>query len=77
MKLEMEEKPELKILKHIQSDVSLLKRKIFIIEEEVEAISEDMHEVRPEYVKKIQRIEHEGRFNSFKNIDELKKAIEA
>ncbi|TRZ54605.1 hypothetical protein D4Q76_02080 [archaeon] len=77
MKLEMEEKPELKILKHIQSDVSLMKQKIIIIEEEVDAISGDMHEVRPEFIKKIQSIEREGRFHSFKNIDELRKAIEA
>lgn len=77
MKLEMEEKPELKILKHIQSDVSLMKQKILIMEEEVEAISEDMHEVRPEYVKKIQEIEKRGSFHSFKNVDEMRRAIEA
>ncbi|MFZ3077488.1 MAG: DUF2683 family protein [Candidatus Aenigmatarchaeota archaeon] len=77
MKLEMEENPELRILKHIQSDVSLMKQKIIIIEEEVDAISGDMHEVRPEFIKKIQSIEKEGNFHSFKNIDELRKAIEA
>lgn len=75
--IELEEKPKLKILKHIQSDIAIMKQKIIVIEEEIDAISEDMHEVRPEYIKKLQKIEQEGRFHSFKSIDELKKAIEA
>ncbi len=33
-------------------------------------------ELRPEYVKKIRKIEKEGKFSSFKNIKELRKEIE-
>jgi antitoxin component of RelBE/YafQ-DinJ toxin-antitoxin module len=37
---------------------------------------EDEPEVRPEYVKKLRKIEKEGKFISFKNIGELRKRIE-
>lgn len=40
-------------------------------------ISRDIHELRPEYVKKLQEIEKKGKFLSFKNVDELRKFIEA
>lgn len=33
-------------------------------------------ELRPEYVKKIRKIEKEGKFSEFRNIAELKKEIE-
>lgn len=75
MKLDAEH-PEIKLLKQMQNDISFMKNKIIIIEEEVDAISGDMHEVRPEYIKRIREIEKKGKFRSFKNIDELKKAIE-
>ncbi len=76
MNLEAEH-PEIKLLKQMQNDISFMKQKIIVIEEEVDAISGDIHEVRPEYIKRIQEIEKKGKFRSFKNIDELKKAIEA
>ncbi len=72
----MEEKLEIKILKQIQNDLSFLKQKVVIIEEELDAISSDMHVVRPEYIAKLQEIEKKGEFYSFKNVDEMKKAIE-
>lgn len=31
----------------------------------------------PKYVKKLKKIDKEGKFNSFKSIDELRNAIEA
>lgn len=37
----------------------------------------DIHELRPEYVKKLQEIEKKGKFISFKNVDELRKSIES
>ncbi len=40
-------------------------------------ISGDIHELRPEYVKKLQEIEKKGKFHSFKNVDELRKSIES
>jgi hypothetical protein len=68
---------EINVLKQIQSDLSFIKQKVSIIEEEVDAISGDIHELRPEYVKKLQEIEKKGKFLSFKNVDELRKSIES
>jgi len=34
-------------------------------------------ELRPEYVKKIKKIEKEGNFRTFKDIEDLKKVIES
>lgn len=68
---------EIGVLKQIQSDLSFIKQKVSIIEEEVDAISGDIHELRPEYVKKLQEIERKGKFLSFKNVDELRKSIES
>ncbi|PIN79316.1 antitoxin [Candidatus Woesearchaeota archaeon CG_4_10_14_0_2_um_filter_33_10] len=33
-------------------------------------------ELRPEFIQKIKRIEKEGKFKTFKNIEELKRDIE-
>jgi len=68
---------EIDVLKQIQNDLAFIKRKVNIIEEEVDAISGDIHELRPEYVKKLQEIEKKGKFLSFKNVDELRKSIES
>ena len=68
---------EIDVLKQIQSDLSFIKQKVSIIEEEVDAIRGDIHELRPEYVKKLQEIEKKGKFLSFKNVDELRKSIES
>jgi len=76
MEFETNEKLEISILKQIQKDLSFLKQKIVIIEEELDAISSDMHVLRPEYITKLREIEEKGEFYSFKNIDEMKKAIE-
>ena len=68
---------EIDVLKQIQSDLSFIKQKVSIIEEEVDAIRGDIHELRPEYVKKLQEIEKKGKFLSFKNVDELRKSLES
>jgi hypothetical protein len=68
---------EIGVLKQIQNDLAFIKRKVSIIEEEVDAISGDIHELRPEYVKKLHEIEKKGKFLSFKNVDELRKSIES
>ena len=76
MKFAVEDTIEVKLLKEIRDDLFFLKKKVIIIEEEVDAISNDIHEVRPEYIKKLKKIGKEGKFNSFKNIEELRNAIE-
>ena len=68
---------EIDVLKQIQNDLAFIKRKVSIIEEEVDAISGDIHELRPEYVKKLHEIEKKGKILSFKNVDELRKSIES
>lgn len=65
--------PEIKILKQMQNDLSFLKQKIVVIEEEVDAISSDMHrELNPEFVKRLEDIRKQKgvRFNSMKEFDE-------
>lgn len=42
----------------------------------VDAISNDIHEVRPAHIKKVKKIDTEGKFNSFKSIEELRNAFE-
>lgn len=66
---------ELAVLKQLQSDVSFLKQRVSALEAEMKVIDSDIHEVRPEYLKKLARIE-KGKFHHFKNMDELRKMIE-
>lgn len=77
MKFPVEDKIEVKLLKEIKDELFFLTKKVIIIEEEVDAISGDLHIVRPEYIKKLKKIDKEGKFNSFKSIDELRNALEA
>ena len=48
------------ILKKIASDVAVVKEKVKAIEFELTEISNDLHEIRPDYVEKLKRIEKEG-----------------
>ena len=41
------------ILAKIQKDLEFIKSKIIVIDNELEDISNDLHEVRPEYIKKL------------------------
>lgn len=40
------------ILAKIQKDLEFIKSKLIVIDNEIEDISNDLHEVRPEYIKK-------------------------
>lgn len=77
MKFPVEDKIEVKLLKEIRDELFFLSKKVIIIEEEIDAISNDIHTVRPEYIKKLKKIDKEGKFNSFKTIGDLRNAIEA
>lgn len=48
------------LLKQIAKDVAVLRERIIVVEEELRDISEDIHELRPEYLKKLKKIKKEG-----------------
>ena len=64
------------ILAKIQKDLEFIKSKIIVIDNELEDISNNLHEVRPEYIKKIKQLEKKGKFSSFSSVDELRNEIE-
>ena len=65
----------MKEIHNMQRDISFLKQRVKVLEDEVEVADGDIHEVRPEYLKKLDEIE-KGKFHGFKNMDELRKMIE-
>ncbi len=65
-----------RILVKIQKDLEFIKTKLIVIDNEIEDISNDLHEVRPEYIKKIKTLDKKGRFSSFPSVDELRNEIE-
>ncbi len=72
MSLEAEH-PEIKLLKQMQNDISFMKNKIIIIEEEVDEISSDLHrELNPEFLNRLESVQKQKgiRFNSMKEFDE-------
>ncbi len=54
---------EVHLLKQIVADLSFLKQKVIYMEEELSEISKGLYEVRPEYAKKLKKID-QGRFLS-------------
>ncbi|NQE52236.1 hypothetical protein C5S29_01485 [ANME-1 cluster archaeon GoMg3.2] len=52
---------ETQLLEKIADDVSFLKDRIIRIEEELNEINSELHEVRPEYMEKLKRID-KGKF---------------
>jgi hypothetical protein len=63
---------EAKVLEQIARDVSEVKQKIGLIEQELSEICEDLHEVKPEYLEKLKRIDG-GKFLSR---EEFEKTLE-
>ena len=61
------------ILKQIASDLADVKKRIIRIEDELVDIS--LYEVRPEYLKKLKRLEKQKGI-PFKDISELRKIVE-
>ncbi|GJQ47691.1 peptidyl-prolyl cis-trans isomerase ppiD [Candidatus Kuenenia stuttgartiensis] len=64
------------ILAKIQKDLEFIKSKLIVIDNEIEDISNDLHEVRPEYIKKIKTLDKRGKFSPFSSVDELRNEIE-
>jgi len=56
--------PEAELLERIISDLDFLKKKIISIEETIEDIDNDLHHVRPEYIRKLESIKKEGTISS-------------
>lgn len=69
-----EVKPEIKMLRQVESDLAFLKRKISFMEEELNEIVNSLYEVRPSYLKKLQAIE-KRKFKDFKDVQELRERI--
>ncbi len=66
-----DQKSEIEILKNMQDDLSFLKANIVSLKQDVEEISGDIHrEVRPEYLKKLEKIEKQKPIK-FRNMKEL------
>ncbi|HIH17730.1 MAG TPA: hypothetical protein HA282_00555 [Nanoarchaeota archaeon] len=47
------------ILKQIANDLADVKKRVIGIESELFEISDDLHEVRPEYLEKLEKIQKE------------------
>ncbi|VVB59254.1 Uncharacterised protein [uncultured archaeon] len=64
-------------IRRMESEISLLKQRLNALEAEVKVIDEDVHEVRPEYLKKLEEIEKTGKFYRVKSVEEMRKDIES
>jgi hypothetical protein len=63
---------ETQLLEKIADDVSFLKDRTIRIEEELNEINNELHEVRPEYAEKLKRIDKE----KFLTREEFEKELE-
>lgn len=70
-------RPEFAAIRRMESEISLLKQRLNALEAEVKVIDDDVHEVRPEYLKKLEEIEKTGKFHRVKNVEEMRKDIES
>ncbi|MBE0523979.1 MAG: hypothetical protein IBX40_06585 [Methanosarcinales archaeon] len=55
---------EAELLERIVSDLDFIKTKILSIEETIEDIDNDLHHVKPEYIRKLESIKKEGTISS-------------
>lgn len=62
-------------LEKLIKDIKFLKDEIEEIKTDVKEVHDDLHIVRPEYIRKLKKIE-KGKFHTFSSIKELKKKIE-
>lgn len=63
---------EMKVLLQMQHDMSFLKQKIVVIEEEIGEISSDLHrELNPEFLNRLEKIQKQKgiRFGSVKEFE--------
>ncbi|MFA4820350.1 MAG: hypothetical protein WC613_05345 [Candidatus Aenigmatarchaeota archaeon] len=60
------------ILKKISEDIGIIKNELYELREEIDSLKF----VKPSYLKKIKNIENKGKFRTFSDVNELRKAIE-
>ncbi len=63
---------EMKVLMQMHHDISFLKQKIVVIEEEIGEISSDLHrELNPEFLNRLEKIQKQKgiRFGSVKEFE--------
>ncbi len=61
-------------LKQISDDLSFIKKKIVELEQNVQEINGDLHEVRPDYIQKLKKIEKEPT-KKYGNLEEMEKDL--
>lgn len=64
---------EVKLLRKMQSDISFMKQRILIMEEDIGEISSDLHrELNPEFQNRLEKIQKQKgqRFGSVKEFEE-------
>ena len=61
---------EADILSRIYEDLSFLKEKMSVMDNELEDISNDLHRVRPQYLEKLETI-RKGGFKTFNRKEKL------
>ena len=64
------------LLKEIARNVDDIKKRLINIELNMKEVDMDMHEIRPEYIQKLKKIE-EQEGTRFKDIKELRRIIES
>jgi hypothetical protein len=76
--MEVEER---KLIRALSEDLAAFKMKVDgmegMLEPLIERYTDAFYEVRGEYLEKLERLRQEGDFESFKDISDLKRAIEA
>lgn len=59
-------------IKNMKKEIEMLKKAV----EEIKLTMDIQPEFRPEYVRKLRKLEKEGKWISFNSIDELRNSIE-
>ena len=62
----------MELLQKISNDLEFIKNEVAELREEIDSL----REVRPSYIKKLQKIEKRSKFRTYSSVDELRKAIE-
>ena len=66
---------ETELLNKIYEELDFIKKRVLVIDNEIEDISNALHIVRPEYIEKLKKIKR-GKFHSFKTKEEFLRFIE-